>query len=87
MTLTASNVVALNPGSTVTQLAFYVDSNGDGVLDAGDALLGSGNQTSTGVWTFTLTVNLAPGTYTLFAQAKNSVGVFGDPFALTLTVQ
>jgi hypothetical protein len=27
-----------------------------------------------------------PGTYTLFAQAEDSFGVFGDPFVLALTV-
>src|SRR5262249_53419976 len=35
VTLTAANVVALNPGSTVTQVAFYQDSNGDSVLQPG----------------------------------------------------
>jgi hypothetical protein len=30
--------------------------------------------------------DLAPGTYTLFAQAEDSFGVFGDPFAITATV-
>jgi hypothetical protein len=43
VTLTASNVAPLNPGSTVAQVAVYVDSNGDGVLDAGGALLGYGS--------------------------------------------
>src|SRR5262249_28599335 len=37
-----------------------------------DTLLGYATQTSSGVWTFTFTVNLAPGTYTLFAQAEDS---------------
>jgi hypothetical protein len=31
--------------------------------------------------------SLTSGTYTLFAQAEDSYGVFSDPFALTLTVQ
>jgi uncharacterized delta-60 repeat protein len=83
VTLTAS-VAALNPGSTVTQVAFYYfDSNGNKVT------LGTvtGTQTSPGVWSFTLTVNLAPGTYTLFAQAEDSYGAFSDPRALPLAVQ
>jgi hypothetical protein len=50
-------------------------------------LLGYGTQTSPGVWTFTFTVTLAPGSYTLLAQAQDSDGVFSDPAALTLTVQ
>jgi hypothetical protein len=38
------------------------------------------------VWTFNYTVNLAPGTYTLYAQAEDSYGVFGGLAALTLNV-
>jgi hypothetical protein len=50
-------------------------------------LLGYGNQSSPGVWTYIFTVNLPSGTYTLYAQAEDSYVVFGDPVALTLTVQ
>jgi uncharacterized delta-60 repeat protein len=88
VTLTASNVVKLNPGSTVTQVAFYADSNGDGVLDSGDALLGFGSQSNTGTWTFTFsTAGWASGSYTLFAQAEDSYSAFSDPLALTLLLQ
>jgi uncharacterized delta-60 repeat protein len=87
VTLTAAGVADGNPGGTVAQVAFYQDSNGDGVLGPGDAVLGYGAQTSPGVWTLTVTVNLPPGTYTLFAQATDSYAVLGDPFATTLTVQ
>jgi uncharacterized delta-60 repeat protein len=81
-TLTASNITDGNPNSTITQVAFYYyDSSGS------KQVLGYGTQTSPGVWTFTFTVKLPPGTYTLYAQAEDSFGVFGDPFALTLTVQ
>jgi uncharacterized delta-60 repeat protein len=89
MTLTAWSIIDLNPNSTVTQVAFYQDSNGDGILEPGtDTLLGygTGTQTSPGVWTFTFTVNLAPGTYTLFARAEDNYGVSGDPLAITVTV-
>jgi uncharacterized delta-60 repeat protein len=88
VTLTAANVVALNPGSTVTQVAFYQDSNGDGVLESGtDSFLGYGVQTSPGVWTLTFsTSGMTSGTYTLFAQAEDSYAVIGDPLALTETV-
>jgi uncharacterized delta-60 repeat protein len=84
-TLTASNITDGNPNSTITQVTFYYfDSSGNKVT------LGTGTptQTSPGVWTFTFTwtVTLAPGTYTLYAQAEDSYDVFGDPFALTLTV-
>jgi uncharacterized delta-60 repeat protein len=85
VTLTASNVTASNPGSTVTQVAFYADSNGDGKLDTADTLLGYGTQTSTGTWTFAFSFPKA-GTYKLFAQAKDSYGVLSDPLALDIQV-
>jgi len=88
LTLTASGITDANPNSTITQVAFYVDSNNDGILESGaDTLLGYATQTSAGVWTFTFTVNLSPGTYTLFAQAEDTYGVFGDPVSVALTVQ
>jgi uncharacterized delta-60 repeat protein len=79
--LTASNITDVDPGSSITQVAFYILINGT------QTLLGYGTQTSSGVWTFDYTVNLAPGTYTLFAQAEDNYGIFGELFALTLTVQ
>jgi uncharacterized delta-60 repeat protein len=79
--LTASNISDEIPSATITQVAFYVSTGGT------NTLLGYGTQSSTGVWTLTFTANLAPGTYTLYAQAEDSYGVFGDPLALTLTVQ
>jgi hypothetical protein len=33
------------------------------------------------------TANLASGTYTLYAQAEDSYGVFGDPLSFSLTMQ
>jgi uncharacterized delta-60 repeat protein len=87
LTLTVSNLTDPNAGSSITQVAIYLDSNNDGKLDTGDTLLGYATQTSPGVWSFTYTVNLSAGTYTLFAQAEDNSGLFSDPFALTLTVQ
>jgi uncharacterized delta-60 repeat protein len=81
VTLTASNITLADPNSTITQVAFSAQVN------SSNTLLGIGTQTSPGVWTFSVTVNLAPGSYTLFAQATDSDGVLGDPAALTLTVQ
>jgi uncharacterized delta-60 repeat protein len=78
VTLTAAGVTG---SGTITQVAFYVQVNGT------NTLLGTGTQTSPGVWTFTFTVNLTPGTYTLSAVAEDSSGLFSDPFALALTVQ
>jgi uncharacterized delta-60 repeat protein len=87
VTLTASNIIDPTPNSSITQVAFYLDSNGDGILEPGtDTLLGYGTQTSPGVWTYTFPVTQTSGSYTLFAQAEDSYGVFGDPLAITLTV-
>jgi hypothetical protein len=80
-TLTASNITDGNAGSTINQVTFYYyDSTGT------KQVLGYGTQTSPGVWTLSFTVTLAPGTYTLYAQAQDSYGVLGDPLALTLQV-
>ena len=88
LNLTASNITDTNPNSTITQVAFYVDSNNDGLLEPGaDTLLGYAIQTSPGVWTITFTVNLSPGTCMLFAQAEDTYGVLGDPVSLALTIQ
>ena len=87
VTLSASNITDANPNSTIAQVAFYLDSNGDGILEPGtDALLGYGSLTN-GVWTLTVsTTGWASGSDTLFARAQDSYGVFGDPLALDLKV-
>jgi sugar lactone lactonase YvrE len=87
LTLTASNISDTNPSATSTQVAFSLDSNGDGILDGGDTLLGNASQSSTLTGTFTIsTAGITSGTYTLFAQAKDTDGVLGDPIAAPLTV-
>jgi uncharacterized delta-60 repeat protein len=88
LTLTASNISDGDPSSanpnqyaTVTQVAFYaVDTSGNQYL-LGYATL------SNGTWVFNTTVGLAPGSYTLFAQATDSDGTVGDSAFLPLTVQ
>ncbi len=88
VTLTASGLTDGNPNSSVTQVAFYADSNGDGVLEPGtDTLLGYGTRNADGSWSLTFsTAGWASGTYTLFAQAQDNYGVLGDPSSLTLQV-
>jgi uncharacterized delta-60 repeat protein len=87
-TLTVSGITDVNPNASIPQVAFYLDSNHDGVLETGsDTLIGYATQTSPGLWTLNYTVNLAAGTYTLFAQAEDNYGLFSNPFALSLTVQ
>jgi uncharacterized delta-60 repeat protein len=75
VTLTASGITDGNPNSTITQVAFYLDSNNDGKLETStDTLLGYATQSSPGVWTLTNSsaFGLTAGTYTLFAQAQDS---------------
>jgi hypothetical protein len=78
VTLTAWNITDRNPNSTVLQVYFYLNGT----------LLGPGNQSSPGIWTFLFSTNgWGSGSYTLTARAEDSLGVFSDPLALTLTVQ
>jgi hypothetical protein len=82
LTLTASNLAPATPGTTITQVSFfYFDSSG------ARHVLGTGKQTSTGVWTLTVKANLTRGAYTLWAEAQDSDGLFGSAAELTLTVQ
>jgi uncharacterized delta-60 repeat protein len=90
LALTASNITDGDPSSanpsqyaTVTQVAFYaVDTSGN------QTLLGTGTL-SNGTWTLNYTVGppLAPGSYTLFAQATDSDGIIGDSAFLPLIVE
>lgn len=80
-TLTASNITDGNPNAAITQVAFYyLDDNGN------QQTLGYGTQSSAGVWTLNYTVGLPTGTYTIYAQAKDSYGVLGDPLSQNLQV-
>jgi Putative Ig domain len=93
VTLTAGNVYAINNGASVAQVAFYLDSNNDGVLQTStDKLLGYGtpsNVPNAGHnWTLTIsTSGMLPGTYTIFAQAMDASGLFSNPIATTFTIQ
>jgi uncharacterized delta-60 repeat protein len=91
VTLTAGSITDGNPGATITQVAFYLDSNNDGTLETSgtnaDTLLGYGTLNSSGVWTFTWsTTGLTAGTYKLFAQAQDNYGVYSDAASLTVTL-
>ncbi len=91
MMLTAGNAYALTAGSSITQVAFYVDSNGDGRLDAGDQLLGYGTPSTiaNAGHNSTLTISTTgwkSGTYTLFAQVEDSAGLFSNVVSTTITI-
>jgi hypothetical protein len=72
---------------TVASVAFYRDTNLNGVLDpAADLLLGT-DASSAGGWSLALnTGNLAPGAYTLFARATDNAGAPGNVASATLTI-
>jgi hypothetical protein len=87
--LTAGNVYDINGnGSSVVGVKFYLDSNGDGILEPGtDTLLGSGTVSGHN-WTLTMsTTGLSSGSHTIFAQALDSNGMLSDPFAIYLQVK
>ncbi len=85
VTLSASGILNANPTTTITQVAFYLDANGDGTLEPGfDTLLGYGTNVG-GVWSFSF-IPTTSGTFTLFALGTDSNGVVSDPVAVTLTV-
>jgi hypothetical protein len=88
-TLTASNVTDGSSNGTITQVAFYLDSNGDGTLEPGtDQLLGDATQISPGVWVGTANAPAGTpiGSYQLFAQAQDNNGSLSAPVAVTLVV-
>jgi len=87
LTLTAANVVDLNPGSVI-QVAYYQDTNGDGLLQTGaDIFLGYATQSSPGTWSLSFsTTGLTPRTYSFFALALDNHGLFSDPLAINVQV-
>jgi hypothetical protein len=94
VTLTAGNVYDVNGnGSSVTQVAFYLDSNGDGTLEpGGDRLLGYGTPSATPNaghnWALTMsTAGLSAGSYKVFARATESDGLYSNVAATTLQIK
>jgi hypothetical protein len=87
VTLTARDITEPNAVGSITQVEFYLDLNRDGVFyPSADLLLGLGALTNGG-WQLTFsTGGLPPGTYTVFARAKDSNGVFSDLFAIPVGV-
>lgn len=87
LTLTAADVIALNPGSSVTRLAFYLDSDRDGRLTISDRLLAYGVLIGTRTWALTFSTDgLSPEEWSFFAVAEDSFGVLCDPIVITASV-
>jgi hypothetical protein len=85
VTLSAESVE--DAGSTVTTVAFYLESNGTGGLQVGsDTFIGEGSQNGSN-WTVTTTANdSTPGVYTYYAVATDAAGVATTPASVTSTV-
>ncbi|MDY0170569.1 MAG: phosphatase PAP2 family protein, partial [Thermoguttaceae bacterium] len=84
LTLTATGVS--DPDGTVDLVAFYRDTNGDGLLDAGDEPLGTDVDGNDG-WSLTVaSAGWNPGEQTLFARAQDNDGALSDPAVTTVTV-
>jgi hypothetical protein len=99
VTLTAGNVYTVNlgastvnPNLSVTQVAFYLETNSSGVPNPGsDQLLGYGTPSTIANanhnWTLTMsTAGLTSGTYTLYARALDSSGLWSNPITTTLRI-
>ncbi len=67
--LTANNVSA--PDGAVTGVAFFLDANFNGVLDAGDTALGDGARNGSAWSSAVSAVGWAPGAVRLFARASD----------------
>jgi hypothetical protein len=63
-------------------VAFYAMDEG-----GTEQFLGYATLNPDGTWSLTITVNLAPGEYTLLALALDSTGEVSDPATFLLTVQ
>ena len=79
--MTVSGILNSNPSSTIGNIVFYLDAVGGTPLTV--TLISNSN----GTWSYSFdTTGLASGTHTLYAQAVDNLGVFSDPFAISLTV-
>ncbi|MFO0844157.1 MAG: hypothetical protein U0797_17440 [Gemmataceae bacterium] len=73
----------------MARVAFYADSNNDGVLrPATDALLGyAAYDATSGLWKLTVsTIGWAPGNYRLFSVARDRRRRWGEPLEVALQV-
>ena len=88
LTLTAAGIRVVSGGSNIAKVSFYRDANKNGTLEVGtDTLLGTDTDGSNG-WNLAVSIpsNFKVGTYTYFAQAKDSANVAGNVVSTTNTV-
>ncbi|MCL4206744.1 MAG: CAP domain-containing protein [Pirellulaceae bacterium] len=88
-TVTQSGLVTLTAtvtGGTAVRVQFYRDSNGNGVWDSGDLLLGTDQEGSNG-WSVVVSSAAWPvGQQRLFARAQDQVGVWCNVAATNVSV-
>ena len=83
--LSALGAVDVDPGGSVTGVAFTLDANQNGVRDAGDYSLGNGTF-SAGAWNLTVpTADWTLGPTRIFATPYDNVGLAGESATATLT--
>ncbi len=84
-TLTASGVT--DPDGAVAAVSFYLDTNGNHAWDAGDRLLGTTTTIQNNSASLTIdTTGFAPGTYTVFARARDGQSLWSPAAPATMTV-
>ena len=71
---------------TVASVSFYVDSNGNGLIDAGDVLLGTDSDKHGGYKNAPDTSAFAAGTMTILAQATDSDGGLSNVVSTAVVV-
>jgi ELWxxDGT repeat protein len=85
--LTASGATGDSGFGDAFYVVFYIDTNGDGVLDNGDATLHLVKPNKHGVATYSLKAKtLSSGVTTFFAAAEDAGGTVGQPVSGTFTL-
>ena len=86
VTLVAEDVTDVNGDSSVTEASFYLDTNGDGLLDATDTDLGIGTKVGTDWSIIVPGSSLAAGEHRFFAVAGDERGATSDSVSTTVEV-
>jgi hypothetical protein len=87
VTITASNVTAVDPSRTITKVEFYRDNNANGLIDPTiDTLVGT-DTSSSGGWSVTpATTGWPMGTQPLLARALSSNNSWSEPAQTSIVI-
>jgi len=92
-TMTVGAVAAITAGGvvdrdgTVVGVSFYLDGNANGQWDAADRLLGTDTTIESQTAAITLnTAGYAPGSYTVFARARDNQSQWSSPASASMTL-